>query len=252
MKKKVEGAIVEAPCGHLGEVLIGGYVACFECDGAPYAPRSDLDANGVAFDEDGNGYVRAPIEPLGVPYQADWLFPDVAAGEGLDRLANAYYGIARAPGETDDDLRQRTLESLNDRQLDLFSGDALRAPRKVANGLTERVENALLDHLLRGVQHLSPRDVFAVPIDEDGLPIPGYVFGPVCFGTARDGETVNVDHVSFPNNALCAIRVAGLAIVDAMSNGNIIFDTFLDALCVVNPGDALEFEPGAISVSIRS
>lgn len=145
------------------------------------------------------------------------------------------------------------------------------------SAMTNFLENALIDHVLRGTPYTAPGTVYfalftdATADDGSGTEVSGGSYArvglstvlatgnfsgtsggsPTAVSSGTDGTTTNKVAVTFPSPTANWGTVTNVAIFDASSGGNMLFHGTLGASKIVNNGDdAPEFEIDAFSLQI--
>jgi len=126
--------------------------------------------------------------------------------------------------------------------------------------LTDYLENALLDHVLRNTALASPTTVYlalfdASPTDTGagGTEITGtgYSRQAVTFAAPVDGATSNSNQINLTNASGGAWSVAAVGIMDANSGGNMLcYGTLTGGTRTVDDGDTLTFNAGDIDITL--
>lgn len=122
--------------------------------------------------------------------------------------------------------------------------------------LTDHLENALLNEVLRNVNYVPPATVYlalfttATSDAGGGTEVTGgsYARQAVTFTAASGGATENSGSVTFTN--MPGVTVTHAAIMDALTAGNMLFHGALSASQVVTAGASLTFAAGAIDASL--
>ena len=125
--------------------------------------------------------------------------------------------------------------------------------------ISDYLEAALLNHVLRNVAMTSPTTVYLAlfttdPLDDaSGTEVSGagYARQAVTFGAPAGGIVSNTGAVSFTASGGNFGTVTHAAIFDALTLGNMLFHTPLDAAEVVNDGGTLTFAIGDVDVQLQ-
>lgn len=122
--------------------------------------------------------------------------------------------------------------------------------------LTDDLENALLDHVLTNTPYTSPTTVYlalfstATADDGTGTEAAGgsYARQAVAFDAAANGLSANSGAITF--TAMPAGTWTHAAIFDDLSAGTMLFHAALTSSQTTGPGDAVNFNPGDIVVTL--
>ena len=122
--------------------------------------------------------------------------------------------------------------------------------------MSDFLENALLDHALGTSALSAPANVFLAlftsdPLDDgSGTEVSGngYARQTMAMGAASGGIASNTAAESFTASGGNFGTVTHAAIFDAVTAGNLLFHTILDAPEVVNDGGTLTFAIGDVDV----
>lgn len=122
--------------------------------------------------------------------------------------------------------------------------------------LTDFLENALINEVLRNVAYSQPTTVYlslhttATTDAGGGTEVTGgsYARQAVTFSAASGGATENSAAVTFTNMPACTVTHA--AIYDALTAGNMLFHGALSASQVVTAAASLVFAVGAVDASL--
>lgn len=124
--------------------------------------------------------------------------------------------------------------------------------------LSNYLENALINAILRNTAYSSPTTVYAAlytsdPTDADsGTEVTGgsYARQSVAFDAPSDGATDNTSDITFPTATAGWGTVTHVGIRDAVSGGNLLFHSPLTDSRVVNNGDTFKFNAGDLDASL--
>jgi hypothetical protein len=127
----------------------------------------------------------------------------------------------------------------------------------MAGNLSDYLENKVLDHILGTTSYTMPADVYlalytATPTDStSGTEVAGgsYARKIITFNASSSGAATNDITVDFTNMPTCT--VTGVAILDALTSGNILVYGGLGASKSVLSGDTLRISSGDLSISIN-
>ncbi len=120
------------------------------------------------------------------------------------------------------------------------------------------LENALINAVLRNTSYTSPTTTYLAlytsdPTDADtGTEITGgsYVRQAITFGSPSNGTSTNSAAVEFPQATADWGIISHVAIRDAVTSGNLLFHTALDASKTINNGDIFKITSGNLSVTL--
>jgi len=120
------------------------------------------------------------------------------------------------------------------------------------------LENALINAVLRNTSYTSPTTTYLAlytsdPTDADtGTEITGgsYVRQAITFGAPSNGVSTNSSAIEFPQATADWGIISHVAIRDAVTSGNLLFHTALDASKTINNGDIFKITSGNLSVTL--
>ena len=124
--------------------------------------------------------------------------------------------------------------------------------------MSNYLENALINATLRNTSYTSPTTTYLAlytsdPTDADtGTEITGgsYVRQAITFGAPANGTSTNSAAVEFPQATADWGIISHVAIRDAVTSGNLLFHTALDASKTINNGDVFKITAGNLSVQL--
>lgn len=124
--------------------------------------------------------------------------------------------------------------------------------------MSNYLENALINATLRNTSYTSPTTTYLAlytsdPTDADtGTEITGgsYVRQAITFGAPSNGTSTNSAAVEFPQATADWGIISHVAIRDAVTSGNLLFHTALDASKTINNGDVFKITAGNLSVQL--
>ncbi len=123
--------------------------------------------------------------------------------------------------------------------------------------MSDYLENALLNHVLRNTALSSPTTVYAalystVPTDTGGTELSGngYSRQAVTFGAPSGGSCSNTAAVTFTASGGDWGTVQGVGLYDASTGGNLLFRGALETSKTIANGDSLQFAVGQLQVSL--
>lgn len=119
------------------------------------------------------------------------------------------------------------------------------------------LENALINATLRNTSYTSPAVVYLAlytsdPTDADtGTEVTGngYARQAITFGAPSNGVSTNSAAIEFPQATGSFGTVTHVGIRDALTTGNLLFHTPLDASKTIATGDVFRVAIGSLSVS---
>ena len=121
------------------------------------------------------------------------------------------------------------------------------------------LENKIIDHMLRNQAYTPPTAVyvalFTSPTDDAGggteVSGGGYVRQAVTLSAASGGASSNSADVTFPQATADWGTITHLALMDAISGGEMLMHTILDASKVINNGDTFKINPSDLDVTLE-
>ena len=123
---------------------------------------------------------------------------------------------------------------------------------------TDFMENKIIDHMLRAQAYTPPATVYvalftSAPRDAGGgTEVSGgaYARQAVTLDAAAGGASSNSADITFPQATADWGTVTHLALMDALTGGNMLMHSPLDASKTVNNGDTFKFEAGDLDVTV--
>lgn len=120
------------------------------------------------------------------------------------------------------------------------------------------LENSLINAVLRNTSYTSPTTTYLAlytsdPTDADtGTEVTGgsYVRQSITFSSPSNGVTSNSSAIEFPQATADWGTITYVGIRDAVTSGNLLFHTALDASKVINNGDIFKITSGNLSVTL--
>ena len=122
------------------------------------------------------------------------------------------------------------------------------------------LENALLNATLNATTYTAPANIYVSlwttdPTDagsgtEVSTSGTGYARTAVTFGAPSNGVTTNSADVTFPTATASWGTVGWIGINDAVSSGNLLYHTALDASKTIASGDIFKISTGNLSVTL--
>ena len=124
--------------------------------------------------------------------------------------------------------------------------------------MSNYLENALINVTLRATSYTAPTTVYVAlytsdPTDADtGTEVSGgsYARTAVTFATPSNGVSTNSADVTFPTCTLAWGTVTHIGIRDALTSGNLLYHTPLDASKTIDLGDIFKITTGNLSVTL--
>jgi hypothetical protein len=124
--------------------------------------------------------------------------------------------------------------------------------------MSNYLENALINATLRNTSYTSPTTVYiglytSDPTDADtGTEVSGgsYARQSVTFGAPSNGVSTNSAAIEFPQATGTWGTVGWIGIEDALSGGNLLYHTALDASKTIESGDIFKIAIGSLSVTL--
>jgi len=123
---------------------------------------------------------------------------------------------------------------------------------------TDFMENKIIDHMLRAQAYTPPATVYvglftAAPSDAGGgTEVSGGSYARQAAGlsAASGGASSNSADITFPQATADWGTVTHLALFDALTAGNMLMWTPLDASKEINNGDTFKLEAGDLDVTV--
>ena len=123
---------------------------------------------------------------------------------------------------------------------------------------TDYLEDKIIDHMLRNQAYTPPATVYvglftAAPSDAGGgTEVTGgsYARQTVTLSAASGGASSNSADITFPQATADWGTIGWCALFDAVSGGNMLMWTALDASKVINNGDTLKFNAGDLDIAV--
>ena len=124
--------------------------------------------------------------------------------------------------------------------------------------MSNYLENALINGTLRATNYTAPTTVYVAlytsdPTDADtGTEVSGtsYARQAVTFGAPSNGVTTNSAAVEFPQAGGSWGTVTHIGLRDALTTGNLLYHTPLDASKTIATGDVFRIATGSLSVTL--
>jgi hypothetical protein len=130
----------------------------------------------------------------------------------------------------------------------------------MANGLSDYLENKILNLVLKNTAYTAPTSVYvslhtADPTDAgSGAEVTttgtAYVRQAATFGTVANGSVTNSADILYPVATANYGTVTHLAIWDAQSAGNMLFSGALSASKIINSGDQFKIASGNLTITL--
>jgi hypothetical protein len=123
---------------------------------------------------------------------------------------------------------------------------------------TDFMENKIIDHMLRNQAYTPPSTLYvalftsATADDGTGTEVSGgaYARQAVTLDAAEEGASENSADITFPTATEDWGTVTHLALMDALTGGNMLMHSPLDASKTVNEGDTFKINAGALDVNM--
>jgi hypothetical protein len=124
--------------------------------------------------------------------------------------------------------------------------------------MSNYLENALINATLRNTSYTSPSVVYlglytSDPTDADtGTEVSGgsYARQAITFGAPSNGVTTNTAAIEFPQATGSWGTVGWIGIGDAITGGNLLYHSPLDASKTIASGDIFKIAIGSLSVTL--
>jgi hypothetical protein len=124
--------------------------------------------------------------------------------------------------------------------------------------MSNYLENELINVTLRATSYTAPTTVYVAlyttdPTDADtGTEVTGgsYARTAVTFAAPSNGVTTNNADVTFPTCTLAWGTVTHIGIKDALTAGNLLYHSPLDASKTIDLGDIFKITTGNLSVTL--
>jgi hypothetical protein len=123
---------------------------------------------------------------------------------------------------------------------------------------SDYLEDKIIDHILRAQAFTPPATIYvglftAAPSDAGGgTEVSGgsYARQSVALSAASGGASSNTADITFPQATADWGTIGWLALFDAVSAGNMLMWTALDASKVINNGDTFKINAGDLDVTV--
>jgi hypothetical protein len=124
---------------------------------------------------------------------------------------------------------------------------------------TDYLENKIIDHLLRNQSYTPPATVYlalfttATTDAGGGTEVSGgsYARQAVTLAAASGGASSNSADITFPQATADWGTVTHCALYDAVSGGNMLMHSALDASKTINNGDTFKINAGDLDVTVE-
>ena len=124
--------------------------------------------------------------------------------------------------------------------------------------MSNYLENALINGTLRGTTYTAPTTTFLAlytsdPTDADtGTEVSGgsYARQPITMGAPSNGASTNSAAIEFPQAGGSWGSIGWIGIRDAVTTGNLLYHTPLDAAKTISTGDIFRVAVGSLSVTL--
>jgi hypothetical protein len=123
---------------------------------------------------------------------------------------------------------------------------------------TDYMENKIIDHMLRNQSYTPPTTIYvalftSAPSDAGGgTEVSGgsYARQAVTLSAASGGASENSADITFPTATANWGTITHLALMDALTAGNMLMHTPLDESKTINNGDTFKINAGALDVTV--
>jgi hypothetical protein len=123
---------------------------------------------------------------------------------------------------------------------------------------TDFMENKIIDHMLRNQAYTPPSTVYvalftgATGDDGSGTEVSGgsYARQAVTLAAASGGASSNTADITFPQATADWGTITHVALMDALSGGNMLMHSALDASKTVNNGDTFKISTGDLDITV--
>ena len=124
--------------------------------------------------------------------------------------------------------------------------------------MSNYLEDALINATLRNTSYTSPTTVYLAlytsdPTDADtGTEVSGgsYARQAITFGAPSNGVTTNTAAIEFPQATGTWGTIGWIGIKDALTSGNLLYHSPLDASKAIATGDIFKIAIGSLSVTL--
>lgn len=124
--------------------------------------------------------------------------------------------------------------------------------------ISDYLENALLNHVLRNIPLTSPATVYVALFTSDptdantGTEVSGgsYARQPVTFDPPTNGSTANSADIEFPVATANWGTITHAGIMDAETGGNLLWHQALQTSKLIESGDQFRIPAGQLTVSL--
>jgi hypothetical protein len=123
---------------------------------------------------------------------------------------------------------------------------------------TDFIENKIIDHMLRNQSYTPPSTVylalFTTPTSDagGGTEVSGgsYARQAVILSAASGGASENSSDITFPQATADWGTITHVALMDALTGGNMLMHTALDASKTINNGDTFRVNAGDLDIAV--
>ena len=121
------------------------------------------------------------------------------------------------------------------------------------------LENKIIDHMLRSQSYTPPSTVYvalftsATADDGSGTEVSGgsYARQDAGLSAASGGTSSNASDITFPTATADWGTITHCALMDALTGGNMLMHSALDASKTVNNGDTFKINAGDLDVAVE-
>jgi len=123
---------------------------------------------------------------------------------------------------------------------------------------TDYLENKIIDHMLRNQAYTPPSTVYvalftsATDDTGGGTEVSGgsYARQAVTLSAASGGASSNTANITFPQATAAWGTITHVALMDALTGGNMLMHSPLDESKTVNNGDTFKINAGDLDVTV--
>ncbi len=125
---------------------------------------------------------------------------------------------------------------------------------------SDYLEDKIIDHLLRNQAYTPPATVYAALFTADNGLEAGTITGEVSGGSyarqpaglsaASGGASSNASDITFPTATADWGTISHIALMDALTGGNVLMHSPLNASKTVNSGDTFKINAGDLDVAV--
>jgi hypothetical protein len=124
--------------------------------------------------------------------------------------------------------------------------------------MSNHLENALINATLRNTSYTSPATIYVAlytsdPTDANtGTEVSGgsYARTSVTFAAPSNGVSLSNADCTFPQATANWGTIGWIGLMDALTSGNLLYHTALDASKIIESGDIFKIASGSLSVQL--